>query len=140
MALGGGDLVRGSCSVWMWMPLPMAYGLLGATACTAAEGHPPVARIEVSPPGVLEDDGFQTVLTLDARASSDAIDDPEGLTRLAYTWHISGDEVRLDEGTLSSPSLSVRLRGNRPATVTLTVADEDGLENTASLQILLTVR
>ena len=103
------------------------------------EGHPPVARISATPPGVLENDGFQTVVTLDASASSDPIDDPEGNTTLDYAWELLGDEVMIDEGDLTDPTLVVRFRGDRPPTVKLTVTDADGIDNTASLQIQLTV-
>lgn len=99
-----------------------------------------MARISATPAGVLENDGFQTVVTLDASTSSDPIDDPEGNTSLDYRWELSGDEAMIDDGDLTDPTLVVRFRGDRPPTVTLTVTDEDGIENTASLQIQLTVR
>jgi hypothetical protein len=113
--------------------------VVAVTACAVPDGHPPVARISATPPGVLENDGFQTVVTLDASASSDPIDDPEGTSSLDYAWEILGDEVMIDEGDLTDPTLVVRFRGDRPPTVKLTVTDEDGIDNTASLQILLTV-
>jgi hypothetical protein len=114
---------------------------LGGGACDlTGDGHPPVARISADPGVILEFDNFQTPVTLDATGSADPIDDPDGQRPLSYQWAISGDEHRFDQGGLASPSPQVRFRGARPATIELTVTDEDGLSSTARLQLKLTVR
>ena len=109
-------------------------------ACGTDVGHAPVARIAASPRAVPEQDSFQTEVTLDGRASADPIDDPDGERPLVYTWEISGDDLRIVRGRTSEPVLTITLFGAHPATVHLTVEDEDGRTSTARLQLQLTVR
>jgi hypothetical protein len=109
-------------------------------ACTADDGRPPLARIVLSPDAILENDGFQTAVTLDGRSSADPIDDPAGAQRLTYVWAIADDEVRFDQGRSTSPAPVVRLQGDRPATITLTVTDGDGQVGTTVAHMRLTVR
>ena len=110
-------------------------------ACANEEpGYPPVARIGAAPRAIPEGDAFRTPVTLDATASADPIDDPEGKRPLSYEWHIVGDEFRLQEGTLRSAQVTLTLVGDHPATVQLTVTDEDGRSSTAQEQLQLTVR
>jgi len=122
----------------------MAWGvaaLLGGAACTTPDGRPPLARITLSPEAILANDEFQTAVTLDGTRSADTIDDPEGKGALSYAWRIEGDEYRLDAGSSeTAPTLVVRFRGDRPATIELTVADEDGLDAIAVARLRLTVR
>ena len=108
--------------------------------CTLDEGRPPLARIEISPAAILENDGFQTLVMLDGTSSADPLDDPEGTSRLTFSWQILDDEFRFEGSRASSPSPMIRLRGDRPATVVLTVTDGDGLEATAVDHVQLTVR
>jgi hypothetical protein len=108
--------------------------------CTADEGRPPLARIVMTPDTILENDGFQTAVTLDGTTSADPIDDPAGTGRLTYAWTIEGDEVRFEEGRATSPKPVIRLRGDRPATISLTVTDADGLEATVVAHMRLSVR
>lgn len=112
-----------------------------APACQAAEGRPPIARIDIVPGAIPENDGFQTAVTLDGSASADPIDDPEGASDLDYRWEILGDEVRFEPGSDERDAAPVvRLRGDRPATVILTVTDADGLDATATANVQLSVR
>lgn len=103
------------------------------------DGNPPVARASASPSAIVENDGFQTAVTLDGSASSDPVDDPDGTAPLTFQWAISGDEYRYDTGDDTSATPVVRFRGDRPATIKLTVTDADGTSNTAVFQTQLTV-
>jgi hypothetical protein len=108
-------------------------------ACAADLGHAPVARIAASPRAIPEQDSFQTEVRLDGRASADPIDDPEGARPLTYAWEITGDDLRIVRGRTTDPELTITLFGAHPATVRLTVEDEDGRTATARLQLQLTV-
>jgi hypothetical protein len=114
--------------------------LLCAVSCGAEPGHAPVARIAATPRAIPEQDSFQTEVRLDGSASADPVDDPEGTRPLRYRWEIAGDDVRLVEGRTSDAMLTITLFGAHPATVRLTVEDEDGRTATARLQLQLTVR
>ena len=113
---------------------------MACMGCTAADGRPPVARIELVPDQIGEDDGFQTEVTLDGRASADPVDHPEGAD-LAYAWQIVDDEARFEPGSHADDAAPVvRLRGDRPATIILTVTDEDGLSSSTTAHLRLTTR
>lgn len=116
---------------------PMTW--LGACGNTN-DGYPPVARIGATPRAIPESDAFHTPVTLDASASADPIDDPDGKRPLRYEWNIVGDEYRIQDGALNQAKVTVTLVGDRPATVQLTVTDEDGLSSTAQEQLQLTIR
>lgn len=105
-----------------------------------SDGYPPVARIGATPRAIPEADAFHTPVALDASASADPIDDPAGARPLKFHWSIVGDEYRLQDGSLDAAKVTVTLVGDRPATVQLTVTDEDGLSSTAQEQLQLTVR
>jgi hypothetical protein len=109
-------------------------------ACGTDVGHAPVARISASPRAIPEQDSFQTQVTLDGSASADPIDDPDGDRPLSYAWEITGDDLRIVRGRTTEPELTITLFGAHPATVRLTVEDEDGRTSTARLQLQLTVR
>jgi hypothetical protein len=110
-------------------------------SCTTPDGRPPIARISLSPEAILENDNFQTVVTLDATTSRDSIDDPEATQPLTYRWRIEGDDYRLESGSgESSATPALRFRGSRPATIELTVTDVDGLDAIAISRLRLTVR
>ncbi|MBK9034302.1 MAG: hypothetical protein IPL61_24065 [Myxococcales bacterium] len=109
-------------------------------ACTGDAGHPPLARIELTPETILENDGFQTEVTLDATTSADPIDDPTGAAPLTFAWDILDDEHRYERGRATSAAPVVRFRGDRPATIVLTVTDADGATATATAHLQLTVR
>lgn len=118
-----------------------AASALATTGCVADEGRPPIARVVLSPEAIPENDGFQTAVTLDATSSADPVDDPDGSDRLTYAWTITGDELRFEPGSdADDPSPVVRFRGDRPATITLTVTDAGGLEASATVNLQLTVR
>jgi hypothetical protein len=117
-----------------------ALGLASGPGCTTPDGRPPIARISLAPEAILENDNFQTVVTLDATRSGDVIDDPEGTQPLSYAWRIEGDDYRLESGTEDSAMPVLRFRGARPATIELTVTDADGLDAIAVARLRLTVR
>jgi hypothetical protein len=109
-------------------------------ACQAVEGRPPIARIELTPEAIPEHDGFETLVTLDGTMSADPVDDPEGTERLDFHWEIVGDDFELEAGSDTDDSTpEVRFRGDRPATITLTVTDADGLDSTVTTYLQLTV-
>jgi hypothetical protein len=121
-----------------WL-LVLALVLGPAASCATDGGYPPVARITFAPGNIPENDGFQTPVVLDGSTSADPVDDPENQRPLRYAWEIIGDEYRVTEGSLSSSMLTVTLLGERPATIALTVTDEDGNAVTARKQLQLTV-
>lgn len=118
----------------------LAVALVCAAGCALDDGRPPVARIAVDPGAVPEHDDFRTDITLDATLSADPIDDPEGATELSVQWEIVGDEHRFESGSDTSPMAVIRVRGDTPATIRLTVTDVDGLSAMAATQLRLTVR
>ncbi|HTM19274.1 MAG TPA: hypothetical protein VL172_02165 [Kofleriaceae bacterium] len=120
-------------------PVPRLLALALLAACTGGDGHPPVARASASPETIPENDEFQTAVTLDGTTSADPIDDPDGVEALDYRWQIWGDEFQLDQGDETDATPVVRFRGDRPATVELTVTDADGLTGRASFQMRLTL-
>jgi hypothetical protein len=117
-----------------------AHALLAVGGCALDDGRPPLARISITPPAILENDNFQTLVTLDGTASADPLDDPGGQRPLTYAWEILDDDARFEDGRATSPTPSIRLRGDRPATIVLTVTDEGGLEAVAVEHVQLTVR
>jgi len=128
-------------SVWgVFLAAAAAVAVSAAASCAPEGGHPPVARAEATPATIPEHDGFQTEVTLDASTSSDPLDDPDGTRPLRYRWRILGDEFRFESGTDQEASPVVSFRGDRPATIELTVTDEDGDASTTSIQMQLTVR
>lgn len=98
-----------------------------------------MARAEATPSTIPEHDGFQTPVSLDATASADPLDDPEGTSPLSFRWNIVGDEFRFETGTEEDASPVVSFRGSTPATVELTVTDADGDSSTTRFQMQLTV-
>lgn len=118
-----------------------AAGLLAAAGCAEVEGRPPLARIDLVPAAIPENDNFQTAVTLDGSRSADPVDDPGTTTRLSYRWTIEGDEARFAAGSdASDVAPVVTFRGQRPATIVLTVTDRDGLDASATAYLQLTVR
>jgi hypothetical protein len=117
----------------------LIVGLLAA-GCTVEDGRPPLARIELVPEAIPENDGHQTEVVLDGSTSADPIDDPDGSSRLEFLWEIEGDEHRFADGDAGDAMPTLSFRGDRPATISLTVTDADGLEATATVYLQLTVR
>lgn len=68
---------------------------------------------------------------------SASFDGPD--TPLAYRWRFDNDEARTDDA-LDAPTLVVTFRGDRPPRIVLTVTAPDGLEDTVTSQLPLTVR
>ena len=122
------------------MPRGVVALLLVACGCDAPIGHPPIARIELTPAAIPAHDEFQTLVTLDGAKSADPIDDPSGTQKLTYQWTITDAEVRFEAGSRDTQKAPmVRFRGERPATITLTVTDEDGNESSSTKYLDLTV-
>lgn len=119
--------------------LTILAAVLASGACALEDGRPPLARISITPAAIVENDGYQTLVTLDGTDSADPLDDPDGQAPLSYTWEILDDEVRFQDSRASSPRATILLRGDRPATIVLTVTDEDGLEAVAVDHVQLTV-
>jgi hypothetical protein len=117
-----------------------AVGLVVGTGCTTPDGRPPIARISLVPDAILENDNFQTTVTLDASRSGDSVDDPGGTQPLSYAWTIIGDDYRLETGNEGSAAAVLRFRGARPPTIELVVTDVDGLDALAVARLRLTVR
>ncbi len=109
-------------------------------ACTTESGRPPIARASANPAAIVENDGFRTRVTLDGTASADPLDDPTAELPLRYHWRVLFDEHRFVEGDQTSVSPVIELRGDRPATIELTVSDGDGDASTVRFQMQLTVR
>jgi hypothetical protein len=121
--------------------IPAVCGAIGALgACDISDDRPPVARIGLSPKLIPERDSFNTDVVLDGSSSDDPIDDAEGLLPLRYDWEVSGDEHRVQAGSLTDAMVTLRFEGFRPAPIALTVTDVDGQTNTASTQLQLTIR
>jgi hypothetical protein len=116
-----------------------ALAFAALAACADESSHAPVARIAATPRAIAQHDDFQTDVVLDGTASTDPIDDPDGTRPLAYRWEITNDDVELRAGSLASPKITVRLLGDHPATVRLTVTDAAGQAATARLQLQLTI-
>lgn len=123
--------------------LASVAAIAACVACAACAddrtGHAPVARIDTTPNAIPEHDDFQTDVVLDGTGSADPIDDPDGGLPLTYTWDISGDEVHVEQGALTAPTLTVRFQGLRPATIRLTVTDTTGQSGSARVQLQLTL-
>jgi hypothetical protein len=122
------------------LALGIVLGIAGVAACDAPIGHPPIARIELAPGAIPAHDEFQTAVTLDGEKSADPIDDPAGKRPLTYQWDIADAEHRFDSGGGDSKTPVVRFRGERPATIVLTVTDEDGNSSSTTKHLDLTVK
>jgi hypothetical protein len=66
------------------------------------------------------------VVALDGTASKDEIDDPAGTLPLGFHWHIDDPALQVVGGSLDAAQVQVKLQGDRPTTVTLTVTDTTG--------------
>jgi hypothetical protein len=126
------------------LPLLAVLAALGAGACQTTTGHPPVARVTVTPKYVPEGDGCTTVVALDGTASKDELDDPSGQQPLWFRWELDEDGCvgpgpDVASGSLTAPTISVRIRGDRPVTVTLTVRDASGATAVRTAMIGITV-
>jgi hypothetical protein len=102
--------------------------IVGCDSDESGEGAP-TASFSASPSSVPAGDNHQTIVTLDGSASSD----PEGDV-LSYSWNVpSGTFVG---GTSSSSEIAqVTFPGAAPYTVTLTVTDPDGNDDSTSVTV-----
>ena len=114
--------------------------MTGAAACRTNFGYTPVARIVVTPQFVPQGDAYHTDVTLDGRTSADPLNSPDaGFHDLTFAWSFSGDDVRVAQGSASSPMLVVHVAGARTVQVTLTVTSPGGESTTAMASVGLTV-
>lgn len=110
--------------------------LLLITACGGGDDPPtgmtngnPVAVITASPLEVPQNDGNQTIVTLDGSASSDPDNDP-----LTFAWNVPNGTF--ENGTLATSTIPmVSFPGTAPYAVTLTVSDGRGGSGQASVTI-----
>jgi hypothetical protein len=121
-------------------PSLLWLGVVALLGCAGEPGHAPIARPTATPRAIPEGDSYQTDVVLDGSQSADPIDDPVGDRSLSYRWEIVGDDARVMSGRLDEAKVTVRFFGAHPATLLLTVTDEDGQSATARLQMQLTVR
>ncbi len=114
------------------------FAAVSLLACSAGSpGHPPAARIVVTPAYVPLSDGYRTDVLLDGSGSSDDVDDPRRIQPLLYEWEIEDADAPVSP-SLESQKVTVRIAGSHPVTVRLTVADGDDVKNTVSAQIGVT--
>ena len=119
------------------------FALLGLGACIEDTGRTPVARLSITPRYVPV--GEESVVFLDGRRSCDEIDHPESCDKTAegnqgplltcpggvsFRWSLDAPATPVGgEEAYKQPFLEVRVRPDRPITVTLKVTDCDN--NTA---------
>ncbi|MEK6608717.1 MAG: hypothetical protein AABZ30_13740 [Myxococcota bacterium] len=121
---------------------------LACASCGTAQGHPPVARIDVLPEYVPAGDDFHTTVVLDGTRSCDELDAPETCLRgdagtrvpegLRFAWTVAADDARID-GEMTDARIDARVSGERPIEVTLTVTDGEDLSATAAATIGITL-
>ena len=104
--------------------------LLGAAlalgGCHQEAGRAPVARFDITPAYVPIHDGYASVVTLDGTRSKDEIDDPAGAQPLGFHWDLDDPAPQVVQGSLEAAQVQVKLQGDRPTAVTLTVRDQSG--------------
>jgi hypothetical protein len=108
------------------VPLGLLLGALALGGCQAEAGRAPVARFDITPAYVPLHDGYATVVTLDGTRSKDEIDDPTGALPLGFRWDLDDPAPQVVQGSLDAAQVQVRLQGDRPTAVTLTVRDQSG--------------
>jgi hypothetical protein len=108
--------------------------LVALAACTGEPSHPPVARIKLDPLYIPEHDAFVSLVTLSGKTSADPFDDPAGEKKLTYHWDLPAS-TRVASGSLDGPDLTIRLPGDRPAEITLTVTDATGDQGSSSVEV-----
>jgi len=99
---------------------------LALGGCQQEAGRAPVARFDLTPAYVPLHDGYTTVVTLDGSRSKDEIDDPSGALPLGFHWELDDPAPQVVQGGLDAAQVQVKLQGDRPTTVTLTVSDSTG--------------
>ena len=119
--------------------LAAAASLAFASACATDVERPPIARVTATPRAVPLHDAFTTDVVLDGTASDDPIDDPEHTLPLRFHWAITADEARFQAGDAASAMPTIRLAGERPALVHLTVTDADDLSSTTRFEMQVSV-
>src|SRR4051812_1841416 len=92
--------------------LLVCAALAAAGGCDAPIGHPPIARIDLTPAAIPAHDEFQTVVMVDGTRSGDPIDDPGATRPLAFQWEIVDAEHRFESGSReTSKQPALRFRG-----------------------------
>lgn len=102
-----------------------------AIGCGGPPPVPPTAVIDASPSEVCAGDAFATPIVLSGARSSARLslvpappgpDDPP----LTFEWRLEGDEHAVIAGARDEDELTVRMAGERPLHVTLTVTTFEG--------------
>jgi hypothetical protein len=114
--------------------MPLA---LLACGCTS-DGHPPTARVTLSPEWLPVGDHYQTDVLLDGTASRNDVEDPTGARPLSFAWAIDDPHLQIRAGDLGAAMLTVRLAADGPTTVRLTVTDVGGIGR-ATVRVGVTV-
>lgn len=119
----------------------LAIAALGGSGCASRAGHPPIARVTVTPGYVPLGDSYHTDVVLDGSGSRDQIDDPigdsGGALPLRFAWSVEDDHATIAPNP-SAPMVTVRIAGAHPVTVHLTVTDAQDDAATTSAQIGVT--
>ncbi|HZS36004.1 MAG TPA: hypothetical protein VFF06_04220 [Polyangia bacterium] len=115
-----------------------AIGLCAWASCSASGGHPPTARIALAPAYVKLGDAYATDVIADGSASSAAIDDPLAIHPLAFDWTIDDPNARFSPDA-HSPKVTVRVAGDHPVAIHLTVTDFAGDSGAVSAIVGVTV-
>lgn len=114
------------------------FGFLCLLACSPPLGHAPIARMDLTPAYVPKGDNFATAVLLDGSQSCDELDEPEACVSgdagaapsgLRFSWSIGSPDARL-EGAPSDATLTIRVRGERPVAISLTVTDSEDTSST----------
>ncbi len=112
-------------------------GVVIAAACSGPPPTAPSAIININPSSVCVGDNFATPIHIDALGSSPRLTlvytppDPDA-GDLKYLWALSGDQVQGDDGskepdgTMDFDSVDLKMAGQRPVQVTLTVTNAAG--------------
>ncbi len=102
-----------------------------AVGCGGPPPVPPTAVIDATPGDVCAGDGFATAIQLSGARSAARLslvpappgpDDPP----LTFEWRLEGDAHHVVSGALDDDTVAVRMAGERPLHVTLTVTTFEG--------------
>ncbi len=104
---------------------------IGSIACVGPPPAPPTAVVDLTPSSVCAGDAFATAIAISGARSASRLSlvptapEPGELT---YAWQLDGAEHWIESGALNAPDLVVRMAGDRPLHVSLTVTTADGGE------------
>jgi hypothetical protein len=105
-------------------------------AACAPPGHPPVARLTLTPAYVPSGDQYRTAIAVDGSQSRDELDDPAGSFPLRFSFFSDDPAPQL---TPAGDRATLRILGDRPTAVSVTVTDSDGLATTVEKLVGVTL-